>query len=195
MHLIKTFTAAWRCVCRTPPWKQPGSTLCITCHEADSAFYCCSSFSTSRYYRKPKSNSSRCHVLPNATALFSHFNDSLRSLQLLWSACAPPLSLAVTISQPQEMMNNMLVVSVLPFLFCPPPPRPLKKKSCTVSLWNVQLETLHAPFSHFLPKGRRTDSMFSLRFLAALDNQLEVDSTSYCLRFPVFSLRSSCGFL
>lgn len=62
-----------------------------------------------------KCSSSWYHVLPNATALFLHFNELVTSLQLLWST-SPGLSLTVIISQPQEMMNNMLVVSILPFL-------------------------------------------------------------------------------
>lgn len=61
-------------------------------------------------------SSSWYHVLPNAAALFFHFNVFGHNPCSLYGQPCPPPPLSVIINQPQEMMNNMPVVSILPFL-------------------------------------------------------------------------------
>lgn len=93
---------------------------------------------------------------------FAKFNSFVLSLQ--WLSLKSPRSLFVP---PQELLNNMLVVSIC-----------LKSLTFKTSSW----DELHTPLSPFCG----LDLMFSLHFLVASDNRLEVDSTSYCRRFPVF---------
>lgn len=110
---------------------------------------------------------------------------SLTSMSWLQSCSfygQPPLSLSVILSQPQEMMNNILVVSIQTFLL-----------QSTLTLKHLIGTTTHI-FSHLLCKNCLTYLMFSLHFLAASDNQLEVYPASNCLRFPVFDFRNSDGF-
>lgn len=109
--------------------------------------------------------------------MFPHFN------VLVAVPAASPVP--VTINQPQEMMNNMLVVSILPFL------PPIFKKCCTVSLGKAGTATDVLS----VQKKTTTYYVFSLHFLVPSDNRLQVDSTSYCVRFPVFNFGSSHGFL
>lgn len=70
----------------------------------------------------------------------------------------PPLSLIVILSQPQEMMNNMLVVSIQEFLL-------QSLKSVALTLKHLVGTTVHA-FSHFLCKKCQAYLMFSLHFLS-----------------------------
>lgn len=76
-------------------------------------------------------------------------------------------------------------------LFCHYFP-PIFKKCCTVSLGKAGTTTVVLPVQK---KTKNKTYVFSLRFLVPSDNRLQVDSTSYCVRFPVFDFGSSHGFL
>lgn len=71
-------------------------------------------------------------------------------------------------------------------------PRSLKSAALSHS---EKLEQLQTSCLCKKNKQKNTYYVFSLRFLVPSDNRLQVDSTSYCVRFPVFDFGSSHGFL
>lgn len=80
-------------------------------------------------------------------------------------------------------------------LFCHFFSPPIFKKCCTVSLRKAGTTTDVLLVQKKKKKPTKTYYVFSLRFLVPSDNRLQVDSTSYCVRFPVFDFRSLRGFL
>lgn len=103
---------------------------------------------------------------------------SLTSMSWLQSCSfygQPPLSLIVILSQPQEMMNNMLVVSIQEFLL-------QSLKSVALTLKHLVGTAAHA-FSHFLCEKCQAYLMFSLHFLSCFRQ-----STWGLLNFLLFEI-------
>lgn len=115
------------------------------------------------------------HVQHNTIALFFHFNVLV----------AMPAALMVSLPI-QSISRRKWWTMCLLCLLCHLCPYLLKVSLCFTSKhWNNYRRLFSA----------KTNLMFSLRFLVDSDNRVEVDSTSYCLRFPVFVFRSSRDFV
>lgn len=145
--------------------------------KADMAVHCCSWFSLWRFCRTPNAAAAAAAagiMFCQMQQLCSLTSMSwLQSLQLLWSPPTPPPAptLALPHCNNQSVSgNDEQYTCCVCFIIS----APVFKKCCTVPLGNIQLNATARASSHFLHNAVGLILMFSLHFLAASDNQLEV---------------------